>query len=354
MYNVTKSSMNIWSTTERLKFEQEQRIMKNQEKLSSRMKTGKGIDISKPARKQHWTISDLLDTDLNEMTEQVEMYSESSKSRSNSKQLDFGAEEQESHSNEGKVEESKDEELQKVADRFGRDVLEGLMKGLSSDMSRWAKEKDPSLRGAWESAIKKTQETVAKLAEMKDGEEKSRQDEPSKFKHSKGDKMSASSEQDLHPEEHRTKDGDGFNQEANYQEQEKKSSHIAPADISKSSKGEVRDRIWLKEQVKRVRDLNQEALERRLAVEKELDAEDDLKVEEEEEEGWGGEGVGDLDEEQKSSDSAAADGEEEEEEEEEEGELDEESLTQLEEEIVEKLQKQLDDAGLGNNGNIIA
>lgn len=391
-------------TSERLRMEQEQLLKEQQEKLAARKKKAAGSSGNKPARKKYKTISDLFDpdADLDEITEQVneeivarktgdghggvKLSVGSIKSKSKSGLFDSGSEDQEVIDEQEQDDEmlADDEELQKMADKFGKAVLEDLMKGLSSQMSNWAKEKESPLRNAWERAIKKTQRTVAKLAEMKeDGEKRLRPDKTSKLEDprenvEKKEKMVSSKQSSLQEKLH-TKDSDSsLNQEARYQEQEQKSSETDSAAVDKdknmpSREEEVKDmiqqliqlnqesskkrlqaereldredlhvddedgeeeeekeeKVRLRDEVQQLMELNQKALNERLEVDKEIDT-DDLNVEEQEEvkEGEEGEGEEEVDE----------------------LELDEESLEQLGEDITEEIQKQLDDIGLGTDSN---
>ena len=288
------------------------------------------------------TISDLLDpnADVDEITAQVreeitvrkagsrggvELNKNSvgsTKSKSNFGLFDSGADDQEQEEDEDDEDdedevEDDEEELQNMAERFGKDVLEGLMKGLASQMSDWAKEKEPSLKNAWERAIKKTQQTIAKLADVKEnGEKKLRLNEASKledFRENEEEKR-VSSEPTLQPEKLRTKDGNGLNNKANHQE------HLKNENVVPSKEEQVKDTELLGEKIKQMVRLNQEALNKRQQADIELDT-DDLEVEEEGVEGEG------------------------------EDVLDEESLAELGEDITKEVQKQLDDIGLGNLGN---
>ena len=374
--------------------EQEQLLKEQREKLAARKKKAAGSSGNKPAGKRYKTIADLFDTDadLDEITEEivsrksgegrggVKLSVGSSKSRSKSGLFDSGSEDQEvvdEQEEEDEMIEDK-EELQKMADRFGKDVLEELMKGLSAQMSNWAKEKESPLRNAWERAIKKTQRTVAKLAEMKeDGEKKLRPDETSKLEdprediEKKKENMVSSKRSSLQEKLH-TKDRDSnLNQEAKYQGQEQKSSRTDDAAVDRNinlpsreqlnqeslKKGLqaerelgrenlyvekedeeeeeeeeeiMKDKVKLRDEVQQLMELSRKALNERLEVDKEMDT-DDLNTEEQEEvtEGEEGEGEEEVDE----------------------LELDEESLEQLGEDITEEIQKQLDGIGLGTNGN---
>ena len=398
-------------TSERLRMEQEQLLKEQQEKLAARKKKAAGSSGNKPARKKYKTISDLFDpdADLDEITEQVneeivarktgdghggvKLSVGSIKSKSKSGLFDSGSEDQEVVDEQEQDDEllEDDEELQKMADKFGKAVLEDLMKGLSSQMSNWAKEKESPLRNAWERAIKKTQRTVAKLAEMKeDGEKRLRPDKTSKLEdpreddEKKKEKVVSSKQSSLQEKLH-TKDSDSsLNQEARYQEQEQKSSETDSAAVDKDKNmpsreeevkdmvqqliqlnqeslkkrlqaereldredlhvdnedGEeeeekeeekvVKDRLRLRDEVQQLMELNRKTLNERLEVDKEIDT-DDLNVEEQEEvkEGEEGEGEEEVDD----------------------LELDEESLEQLGEDITEEIQKQLDDIGLGTDSN---
>ena len=377
-------------TLERLRMEEEELLKEKQEKLAVRKKKAAGGSGSKPARKKHVAISDLLDpdADLDEITEQlkeeivvrktadghggVKMNVGSSKSKSKSGLFDSGTEDQEVIDEQELGDEmiEGDEELQKMADRFGKAVLEDLMKGLSSQMSEWTKDKESPLRNAWERAIKKTQQTVDKLAEMKEnGEIKFRPDKTSELVEKKTEKKKQSSLQEAK---------ESPNKEAKYQEQEQKSSHTGGAGVDKKKNipsGEEATQN-LRDMIQRLKELNQESLKRRLQVERELDRDSeglyvDDDEEEEEEDGVKDRQIlrGEMQqlrkidqrvlkklEVDKEMDTGDLSGEEREEgdegeaEEEEEDELDEESLEQLGEDITEEIQKQLEDIGLGSNG----
>lgn len=370
--------------------EEEQLLKEQQEKLAARKKKAAA---SKPARKKYMTISDFLDpdVDLDDITEQVKeeimarktddgrggvrLRVGSSRTKSKSGLFDSGAaDDQEAIDEQEQGDETLEdvEELQKMADRFGKDVLESLMKGLGAQMSDWAKEKESPLRNAWERAIKKTQNTVAKLAEVKEGGEKLRPDKTSKLEDLREDdkkkEKKKTSKQSSLQERHRVKGGDSshLNQATKYREQEQKPSRTDSTAVDKnenmpSREEELKDTQILKDKIQQLMELNREALNKRLDVDRELDKED-LYVEEEEEEKE--EEVKDthilrnmiqeLNHRDKELDTSNLDEEledEGEEEEEEEDELDEESLEQLGEDITEEIQKQLEDIGLGDNGN---
>ena len=399
-------------TSERLRMERKQLLEEQQDNLAARKKKAVGNSGNKPARKQYKTISDLLDpdADLDEITEQVneeivarktgdghggvKLSVGSIKSKSKSGLFDSGSEDQEVVDEQEQDDEmlEDDEELQKMADKFGKAVLEDLMKGLSSQMSNWAKEKESPLRNAWERAIKKTQRTVAKLAEMtEDGEKRLRPDKTSKLEdpreeiEKKKEKVLSPKQSSLQEKLH-TKDSDSSrNQDAKYQEQEQKPSQTDSAAVDKdknmpSREEEVKD---TQDMIQQLMQLNQESLKKRLQAERELDREDlhvdneDGEEEEEEEEKvmkdrlrLRGEvqqlmelnrkalnkglevdkemDTDDLNIEEQEEVKVGEEGEGEEEVDE--LELDEESLEQLGEDITEEIQKQLEDIGLGTNG----
>ena len=390
--------------------EEEQLLKEQQEKLAAKKKKAAANSGSKPARKKYLTIADLLDpdADIDDITEQVEeeivarktsdgrggvrlsVGPSKSKSKSMSGLFDSGTEDQEAIDEQDQEDEliEDDEELQKMADRFGKAVLEDLMKGLSSQMSNWAKEKESPLRNAWERAIKKTQRTVAKLTEMKqDGEKKLRSDEISKLEDSrepteKKKEKKVSFKQSSPQEKLHTQDSDGSrNQETNYQGQEQKPSlnDGGAVDGNKnmpSREETMKDKEKLRGMIQQLQELNRESLKNRQQAQRKLDRED-LYVDEEEEEEEGEEEVKDrqiprdeiqrlmklnlralkkeppgtekevdTDDEEQEEVQEGDEGEEEEEEEE----LDEETLEQLGEDITTEVQKQLEDLGLGTNG----
>ena len=385
--------------------EEEQLLKEQQEKLAAKRKKAAANSGSKPARKKYLTIADLLDpdADIDDITEQVEeeivarkisdgrggvrlsVGPSKSKSKSMSGLFDSGTEDQEAIDEQDQEDEliEDDEELQKMADRFGKAVLEDLMKGLSSQMSNWAKEKESPLRNAWERAIKKTQRTVAKLTEMKqDGEKKLRSDEISKLEDSrepteKKKEKKVSFKRSSPQEKLHTQDSDGSrNQETNYQGQEQKPSlnDGGAVDGNKnmpSREETMKDKEKLRGMIQQLQELNRESLKNRQQAQRKLDRED-LYVDEEEEEEVkdrqiprdeiqrlmklnlralkkeppGTEKEIDTDDEEQEEVQEGDEGEEEEEEEE----LDEETLEQLGEDITTEVQKQLEDLGLGTNG----
>ena len=387
--------------------EEEQLLKEQQEKLAAKKKKAAANSGNKPARKKYLTIADLIDpdADIDEITEQVEeeivarkisdgrggvrlsVGPSKRKSKSMSGLFDSGTEDQEAIDEQEQEDEliEDDEELQKMADRFGKAVLEDLMKGLSSHMSNWAKEKESPLRNAWERAIKKTQRTVAKLTEMKqDGEKKLRPDEISKLEDSREPtekkEKKVSFKQSSPQEKLHTQDSDGSrNQETNYQGQEQKSSPndggVVDGNNDMPNREEtMKDREKLRGMIQQLQELNRESLKKRQEAQRQLDREDlyvdddDEEEEEEEEEGEedrqiqrdetrrlmklnlralkkeppGDEKEIDTDDEEQ---EGVQEGEEEEEE------LDEETLEQLGEDITAEVQKQLEDLGLGTNGN---
>ena len=391
--------------------EEEQLLKKQQEKLAAKKKKAAANSGNKPARKKYLTIADLIDpdADIDEITEEVEdeivarkisdgrggvrlsVGPSKSKSKSMSGLFDSGTEDQDAIDEQEQEDEliEDDEELQKMADRFGKAVLEDLMKGLSSHMSSWAKEKESPLRNAWERAIKKTQRTVAKLTEMKqDGEKKLRPDEISKLEDSrepaeKKKEKKVSFKQNSPQEKLHIQDSDGsHNQETNYQGQEQKSSlndgGVVDGNKDMPNREEtMKDKEKLRGMIQQLQELNRESLKKQQEAQRQLDREDlyvdddvddDDEEEEEEEEGEedrqiqrdetrrlmklnlralkkeppGDEKEIDTDDEEQ---EGVQEGEEEEEE------LDEETLEQLGEDITAEVQKQLEDLGLGTNGN---
>jgi hypothetical protein len=390
--------------------EEEQLLKERQEKLAAKKKKAAASSGRKPAGKKYVTISDLLgpDADLDDIIEQVEeeiVATKTSdghggvklsvgprKSKSISGLFDSGTEDQEAIDEEDELIED-DQELQKMADKFGKAVLEDLMKGLSSQMSNWAKDKESPLRNAWEKAIKKTQGTVAKLTEMKEDGENSKQlrpdkiskpEDPRELTETKKEKKVSSKQSSLQGKLH-VQDSDGsLNQEAKYQGQEQKPSLTDGAAVdgnknAPSGNEGMKDREKLRSLIQQLQDLNRESLKKQQEAQRKLDREDldveDDDDEEEEEEEEGEEEVEDgqivkdeiqqlmklnlraLKKEPRVDKEIDTDDEEweevkegDEEEEEEEDELDEESMEQLGEDITAKVQKQLEDLGLGTNG----
>ena len=396
---------------ERLRVEEEQLLKEQREKLAARKKKLGGNSGSKPPRGKYPTIADLLDGDVDDITEEVieamksgdgqggvRLHVGSSKSKSKSGLFDSGTEDLEID-NEQEEEDDEmiesDEELQKMADRFGKDILEDLMKGLSSQMSSWAKEKESPLRNAWEKAIKKTQRTVAKLAEMKEGEKILKPDKASKLEDQRElTETKVSSKQSSSQEKFHMKDSaSGLNQEAKYQKQGQKSSQTDSTAVNKNKNVPGREEEKkgvenLRAIIQQLKELNQESLDKRLQAERELDR-GDLYVDdgEEEEEEGAQEGEGrkvketgkkmlkheiqqlielnqralkkrlKADKEMDIVDDSSVEEErgegegQKDEYELEELAMDEESLEQLGEDITEEVQKQLNDIGLDVNGN---